>query len=129
MNQEFLESKQWVKLLESLDDGPNIIIFKSISDMLSCRSTATYLNARSEDVKITSVLHRKQLVGNFFKGPKKIEDCMTQKDAVLLESSRFMPPEAFTKKFFAKFETEDGRRRAKILLSKKLINDDNPQTE
>jgi len=120
MNKDFLENRQWVKLLESLNDGPNIIIFKSLADMDSCRSTASYLNMRSKDTKITSILHRKQLVGNFFKGPKgKAEDCMTQKDAILLETARYLPVEAFTDNFFDGFETEDGRRRAKILLNKK----------
>ena len=120
MNREYLEKKQWTKLLESLDDGPNIIVFESIRDMESCRSIASYINMRSEDTVIRSSLHKKQLIGNFFKAPKpKPGECMTQRDAFLLESARYLPPDAFTESYFDGFETDEGRRKAKILLRTK----------
>lgn len=125
MNREYLDKKQWTKLLESLDDGPNIIVFKSIRDMESCRSTASYLNMRSKDTVIRTSLHKKQLVGNFFVAPKKeSEECMTQHDALLLESARYLPPEAFTESYtesyLAGFDTKEGRRMATVLLNTKL---------
>lgn len=120
MNREYLDKRKWTKLLESLDDGPNIIVFKSIRDMESCRSTASYLNMRSKDTVIRTSLHKKQLVGNFFVAPKKeSEECMTQRDAFLLESARYLPLEAFTESYFAGFETKEGRRMATVLLNTK----------
>lgn len=121
MNNKYLKKRQWTKLLESLDDGPNVIVFESIRDMESCRSTASYINMRSEDTVIRVNLHKQQLVGNFFKMPKqKSGEPMTQKDAILLESARYLPPEAFTDSYFSKFETNEGRRCAKLLLNTKL---------
>lgn len=121
MNNKYLKKRQWTKLLESLDDGPNVIVFESIRDMESCRSIASYMNMRSEDTVIRVNLHKQQLVGNFFKAPKqKSGEPMTQKDAILLESARYLPPEAFTDSYFSKFETNEGRRCAKLLLNTKL---------
>lgn len=121
MNNKYLKKRQWTKLLESLDDGPNVIVFESIRDMESCRSIASYMNMRSEDTVIRVNLHKQQLVGNFFKAPKqKSGEPMTQKDAILLESARYLPPEAFTDSYFSQFETNEGRRCAKLLLNTKL---------
>ena len=121
MNYKYLKKRQWTKLLESLDDGPNVIVFENIRDMESCRSIASYLNMRSEDTVIRVNLHKPQLVGNFFKMPKQQSgEPMTQTDAILLESARYLPPEAYTDSYFSQFETNEGRRCAKLLLNTKL---------
>lgn len=120
MNIEFLENRQWSKLLESLDEGPNIIMFKSVEDMNSCRSVASYLNMKSKTTRISCSLHKPQLIGNFFKGPKGApKGGMTKRDAFLLESARYLPAAAFTDSFLSGFETEDGRRRARLMLTRK----------
>lgn len=117
MNVEFFENRQWTNFLRSLDEGPNIVRFRSIKDLDTCRSLVSYYNVRSKTTRIHVYAYRQQMVVNFLKVRKDTPaDSLTADEAILLERLRSTPLPDLPSDFMSGFHTAEARKRAEAML-------------